>query len=151
MHPIHPPAPTLTEAEHKAAYYKYLLGDIVHEHLLTISMCRDEERRPGPMADIFTPKMAKDRLNELLDTLFTKKEGESPRAEFWERIKTFDEFKASSLADLADNHGGDCTAVPCGCIRCHAEDLYDLPSTVTWVGKHEGSRLYHEWLAQKKS
>ena len=144
-HPIHPPAPVLTEAEHKAAYYKWLLGEIVHEHLMTISMCREEEKSPGPLAHLFSPEVAKQRLNKLLDTLFTQKEGEARDCEFWDRIKTFAEFKAGMLEELAGHHGGDCTAIACTCTRCWAEDLYDLPSTVTWDGKHEGHRLYSEW------
>lgn len=150
-HPIHPPMHPVTEAEHKAAYYKWLLEDIVHDHLLTVSMCRDEERKPTStyMTELFSPDKGKKRLDELLDVLFTKKAGEDQNCEFWDRIKTFAEFKAGMEKDLADHHGGDCTAIACSCIRCWAEDLYDIPSTVTWNGKHEGSRLYHEWKSQQ--
>jgi hypothetical protein len=38
---------------------------------------------------------------------------------------------------LSTSHCGDCTAVPASCARCIAEDVYCIPSTVTW-NKHEG-------------
>lgn len=41
---------------------------------------------------------------------------------------------------LQEPHTGDCTAVACPCVRCHAERLYGLPSTVTW-SKHTGAQL----------
>jgi hypothetical protein len=47
-------------------------------------------------------------------------------------------------AALGAPHEGDCVACPCSCTRCFAETLYDLPSTVTWKGKHEGWALYNQ-------
>lgn len=51
---------------------------------------------------------------------------------------------------LSEGHCGDCTAHPAGCMRCSAEQLYNLPSTVTWRSKREGRELFHEALAAMK-
>jgi hypothetical protein len=62
-------------------------------------------------------------------------------------LELMPEIEASApwlKAALGAPHEGDCVACPCGCLRCQAEDLYGLPSSVTWKGKHEGWALYNQ-------
>ena len=36
-------------------------------------------------------------------------------------------------------------------MRCHAEEMFGVPHTATWGGKHEGHRLFSEYSADKDS
>lgn len=53
-------------------------------------------------------------------------------------------FRKVYVSGLSDIHSGDCTAFACSCSRCHAEELFGVPSTVKW-GKSEGHRLWKEF------
>lgn len=44
------------------------------------------------------------------------------------------------LSDLSGFHGGDCTCVPCSCMKCNAEYILGV-STIVGLGKHEGAKL----------
>ena len=59
-------------------------------------------------------------------------------------------FWANLQAGLAEAHAGDCTGVAGTCWRCFCEDAYRLPSSVTWSGKAEGSRLMHRYFELKR-
>ena len=48
-------------------------------------------------------------------------------------------------------HHGDCIAQPCSCMRCHAEELYNITSSVTWHCKSKGNRLYSKYKNQSDS
>lgn len=41
---------------------------------------------------------------------------------------------------LREEHEGDCTCIPCSCIKCHAESLVGV-DTIAGLGKHPGSKL----------
>jgi hypothetical protein len=53
-------------------------------------------------------------------------------------------FRTVYVNGLSDIHSGDCTGFPSSCSRCHAEELFGVPSTVKW-GKAEGHRLWKEF------
>jgi hypothetical protein len=38
--------------------------------------------------------------------------------------------------ELAEKHSGDCTCIPCSCLKCHAETLMGV-DTIAGLGKHE--------------
>ena len=42
--------------------------------------------------------------------------------------------------ELAAKHSGDCTCVPCSCLKCHAETLMGV-DTIAGLGKHEASYI----------
>ena len=44
----------------------------------------------------------------------------------------YEQFKAESIYLLSHEHCGDCTAFPGECYRCVTEEIYGIPSTVTW-------------------
>ena len=49
--------------------------------------------------------------------------------------------RAKMYADeLALGHSGDCTCVPCSCLKCHAENLVGI-DTIAGLGKHEASYI----------
>lgn len=45
---------------------------------------------------------------------------------------SYSEFKVRYGTCLIEEHCGDCICVPSTCMRCYAEDLYAIKSTVTW-------------------
>jgi hypothetical protein len=42
--------------------------------------------------------------------------------------------------ELASKHSGDCTCVPCSCLKCHVESLLGV-DTIPGLGKHEASYI----------
>lgn len=63
---------------------------------------------------------------------------------YWEAFA--EKNSLSSFKDaLSDTHGGDCTCVPCSCIKCHAEDIAEV-DTLPGLGKH-ATRLLASALA----
>jgi len=42
--------------------------------------------------------------------------------------------------ELSAKHSGDCTCVPCSCLKCHAETLMGI-DTIAGLGKHEASYI----------
>ncbi len=41
---------------------------------------------------------------------------------------------------LNTQHMGDCTCVPCSCMRCHAEEMLGI-NTIKGLGKHQASKV----------
>jgi hypothetical protein len=58
-------------------------------------------------------------------------------------------FRKVYVSGLSDIHSGDCTGFACSCSRCHAEEIFGIPNTVTW-GKSEGHRMHNEYFADFK-
>jgi len=58
--------------------------------------------------------------------------------------KTFDEYITERAdvyaAELLLGHSGDCTYVPCSCLKCHAEAMIGV-DTIPGLGKHEASYI----------
>lgn len=44
------------------------------------------------------------------------------------------------ISYLNTEHMGDCTCVPCSCIRCHVEDMLGI-NTIKGLGKHEANKV----------
>jgi len=54
--------------------------------------------------------------------------------------KRVNELLECYLAELMGSHCGDCTAVPCSCTKCHAEDMLGI-NTTKGLRKHEGYNI----------
>jgi hypothetical protein len=119
-----PPGYVPTETEHKAAYRKMWLERILDD-LTLIKLLRQNRIEPRN-----GPKTVEDCL-EKFDKMFTKWE-ENPDVDIWEAIYPYEEFEKASIAALNDFHEGSCICDPCACFRCYNEELYDIPSSVTW-------------------
>lgn len=158
-----PPAYQPTEQEHRIAYLEHVLETISYDYLLGIKMYKEDleeykkglgEKRKSYRAGkpIETAedleKVIQDEINSFLKHYFGSWNDEgNGEKEAWEVFMDYDEFKRTWGGEyLAEHHCGDCTAVPCPCTRCHAEAKYKQDS-VTWNGKHEGSRLLSEYNA----
>lgn len=70
----------------------------------------------------------------------------SDDVEFWDAFLPQDWFQRAFIDSLSDTHMGDCTGFPSTCMRCHAEELFNIPNTATWSGKSEGYRLHDEYV-----
>ncbi len=141
-HPICPKPYEPTEKEHLAAQRKYFTIMLSEEllgiyMLLTGSMPRSIDKpRDEEMIERFSGL-----LNKLYDGPFEDEDYEMNNL-----VGDLETFKKNWGTSLKEEHGGDCVAQSASCIRCYAEELYDLPSSITWKGKHEGARLFGEWL-----
>lgn len=82
-------------------------------------------------------KEAKDSL-ELWNTALDK------NIDIWDALVSPEWFKSAYIDTLSEGHGGDCTALPGSCMRCHAEGMFKIPYTANW-SKHEGYRLLQEY------
>lgn len=145
-HPIHPPAYKATEQEHRIAWLKWCLDRLIWDRIYPVKLYRDD-------GHFKNPEKAEQELARVLALLFDHHEGDTEDTEPYEKVwlphSRFDQFKKNQEESLADFHAGDCTAIAAACSRCHAEQLYGVPSTVTWNGKSEGWRLYNEWRDSK--
>ena len=58
--------------------------------------------------------------------------------------KSFDEWLDESVVfyvqSLLDPHCGDCTCVPCSCLKCHVEDMFGI-NTIKGLGKHPATKV----------
>lgn len=134
-HPIHPPTPILTEIQHIAAYRKYLLEEIVWNDLFVIYLARKDPQKWNSVD-------AEKELSKLLKKLFN----DNHQDVCYDGIESFENFKKTWGTEyISEAHGGDCTGLAGACIRCHAEDWYDLSSTVSWKDKAEGHKLMYEY------
>ncbi len=127
------PGPELPPHAHSLAHARSAIQTLTDD-LWTLATCilQHATPKPGDQAQRYF-EFAQAVANRALDIADTDDDLEP-----WAAIAPrFDEFTAG----LKEPHTGDCTAVACPCLRCHAELLYRLPSTVTW-GKHEGYRLW---------
>ena len=53
------------------------------------------------------------------------------------------------IEDLQGYHVGDCTCIPCSCMKCYAEYLAGI-DTIPGLGKHEASKIDGLFFANKR-
>jgi succinate dehydrogenase/fumarate reductase-like Fe-S protein len=85
--------------------------------------------------------------NKLAKELGKEEKRYMPADEFLEQVYEQQDWLKESRTAI---HCGDCTAAATSCSRCATEYYYKLPSTVTWNGIHEGSKLLYEFLDRNK-
>ena len=155
--PVHPPPYKPTDTEHNAAYMRWCLQTICDDHLLTIRMLDEGCFSGQGSSERALSKERETRIKRLLDMLFAPR-GREDNEEAWDGLWTFDKngltglaaFKVCQEQNLAGAHCGDCVAVSGSCLRCIAEELYKVPSTVTWQNKSAGWHLYNKYLDDNK-
>ena len=54
--------------------------------------------------------------------------------------KQVDDLTIQAAEDLKQIHVGDCTCIPCSCMKCFAEDYLGV-NTIKGLGKHEASNI----------
>jgi hypothetical protein len=148
-HPICPPTYVPSETENRLAYHRYHLESLVGDRLQSIWMGRTGQLDSIDPSVDWAEKVDQE-LTDLLAQMFEPDRPDSMEAwEFLERhwCASYEDWRAQVLGWLGEPHCGDCTAVAAGCMRCRAEELYGVPNTATWGGRHEGNRLMHEYRA----
>jgi hypothetical protein len=126
---LKPPAYVPTEQEHRIAYLKQVLETVVYDTLLPLHMGRE-----GDIVAL-TPERRAEEVEEwlgVIDGWFKRWEDGDPNKTLWELVFPYDSFKARMISNLADRHGGDCIYAPSSCVRCYAEELYEILPTATW-------------------
>ena len=127
---FNPPSVAPTEEQHKIAYLTYMLEDIFYNYLLGINMVRTGKLSDNMREKIDGTKSLIEQDLKCIDAMFEKySETNKP---IWETIYSFEDFKREISSSLHEPHCGDCTCVCAPCCRCQAEELYKIPSTVTW-------------------
>jgi len=60
-----------------------------------------------------------------------------------------DHLTAEYTKELTLGHIGDCTCVPCSCLKCHAENLLGI-DTLAGLGKHEAAKIGGAFAPENK-
>lgn len=125
---------TIELDEHEKRWFRERLRSLYLENCITSAhfTLSAEWQRNGK-----TPEESMAEAVRTLDMGFTTC-GEERNGETLE--KRLDEQLASYLEDLAGEHSGDCTCVPCSCTKCYAENILGI-DTIKGLGKHEASKI----------
>ncbi len=115
----------LDESEKKELWYKIKIKEM--EELLFDAHFHLEE---GNYYDLNQARKAVDP-----DYYITGNDGDENKID-----KRCDEILNYYLSELQSNHVGDCTCVPCSCLKCHAEDLIGIHTT-QGLSKHSAHKI----------
>lgn len=108
----------LDEGDKEKLYLKALVDDLEDRIFLAGYHLED-----GKNFDI---AQSRNQLNIGLD-------GEHPQS----RAK---DIQTWAIEALKGSHGGDCTCVPCSCLKCHAEELLGIRTT-EGLGKYSAAKI----------
>lgn len=142
-----PPAPIVTERDVRLARGRYVMNEFIYDMMTVGDALRILAKRaggePASVEDDDTKKKNDEKVKwaqNVLDRFYDRLDTPDDEVDPWDAFAGhFDKYHKDGLSSM---HGGDCTAFACTCERCYAEDLFDVPSTATWGGKHAGHRLY---------
>jgi hypothetical protein len=144
-----PPAPEVTERDVRLARGRYVMNEFIYDMMTVgdaLRILANRAAAPGevaPAEDDETKKKNDEKVKwaqNILDRFYDRLDTPDDEVDPWDAFAGhFDKYHKDGLTSM---HGGDCTAFACTCERCYAEDLFDVPSTATWGGKHAGHRLY---------
>lgn len=143
---LNPPVYQPSKAEISLAKARYVMDEKVWDIIYCLEQyigILEGKEAEYPYTKESITKEAKESL-ELWNTALDK------NIDIWEALVKPEWFKSAYIDSLSDGHGGDCTALPGSCMRCHAEAMFNIPSTVTW-GKHEGYALLQHYIQDYKS
>jgi len=144
-----PPAPAVTERDVRLARGRYVMNEFIGDMMtmgeaLRILVARADVAGQAVLTEDEEKKKKNDEriawAMNVLDRFYDKLDAPVEEVDPWDAFAGhFDKYHKDGLHAM---HGGDCTAFACTCERCFAEDMFDVPSTVTWRGKHAGHRLF---------
>ena len=145
---LNPPAYQPTEHEIALAKARYAFENEIWETVYYLKMYIDsleghEVKHPYTKENV--EKYAKDALKEW-DEALSKWTDDN---DIWDCLVSSEWFKAAYVDSLSDFHGGDCTAFPSSCPRCHAEGMFKIPYTANW-SKSEGYKMEQAFLKDLK-
>lgn len=136
---LNPPSYIPSEDEIKLAKARYAFENEIWEIIYSLSMYIDllhgkELQFP------YTKEMVENEAKNSLEHWHTSLKKWNDDNDMWDCFIDSNWFKIAYIDSLQEYHGGDCTAFPASCPRCHAEAMFKINNTVTW-GKAEGYRM----------
>lgn len=142
---LEPPAYIPTKEEISLAKARYVMEEniwgIVHYLIMYINLLEGKEIR---RSNVYTPEIIKTSAIEAIKKWNEAMNKWNDVDDIWEAFLDKEWFNSTYIDSLSVMHEGDCTAIACSCMRCQAENVFNIPSTVTW-GKSEGYKLYQEF------
>lgn len=145
---LNPPAYQPTDDEISLAKARYAFENEIWEVVYYLKMyidCLEGKEMRHPYTKENVEKYAKDAWKDW-DEALSKWTDDN---EIWDCLVSPEWFKAAYVDSLSDFHGGDCTAFPASCPRCHAEGMFKIPYTANW-GKSEGYKMEQAFLKDLK-
>lgn len=145
---LNPPAYQPTDDEIALAKARYAFENEIWEVVYYLKMyidCLEGNEMKHPYNKENVEKYAKNALKEW-DEALNKWNDDN---DIWDCFISAEWFKAAYIDSLSDFHGGDCTAFPASCPRCHAEAMFKIPYTATW-GKSDGYKMEQAFLKDLK-
>jgi hypothetical protein len=148
-----PPAPELDEKDITIAHARYAMNSLIWDYMYDMVIYlkwleNPENDEVRGWIKIRDDNKIKDDAIQSANILWKKiHDLDDDKHEDWDRIEP--KFREHILGSLSDMHGGDCTAVACSCMRCHAEETFKVPYTANW-SKGEGYKMEQEFLNLKK-
>lgn len=140
---LNPPAYIPSKEEINLAMARYAIENNIWEIIHNLEIYIDSlegKTLSFPYTKEKVEKYGKKALEQWNDAM-EKWEGSE---NLWDAFVDPKWFNDAYVAGLSDMHAGDCTAIACSCMRCHAEGMFKIPHTANW-GKHEGSKLYSQY------
>ncbi len=119
--------------EHDREVFRLKLKIEEQENLLFnihFNLTRDESFR-GESLDLDAAKRSANP-----DYYMAEKDGEKTPLD-----KRVDSLFETYVEELMSIHSGDCTCVPCSCMKCHAENTLGIDTLKPFPGKHELSKI----------
>lgn len=126
---------------------KVLLTDIEKLKLWYELKVRELEERLYDAHFHLTEEKYKDdvRVLSALDPSYYTEEDDGVKSKLDQRV---DRLYGSFVGELEGGfHVGDCTCVPCSCVKCHAESMVGV-DTIALLGKHEAHVLWDVFMAE---
>ena len=117
----------LDDSETQALWYKIKINEM--DEMLTSAFFSLEE---GKRFDLASARRA-------VDLSYFCSENDDTKSPLDERC---DLLLNLYIDSLKGTHVGDCTCMPCGCVKCFAESLLEIDTT-PGLGKHEASKIFN--------
>jgi len=143
---LNPPAYQPTEHEIKLAKARYAMENNIWEMMHSLIQYHELNNGKEPSFPYTKEGIENEAKNaiEKWNKIMNKWDNEDDVIEAFVNDEWFQKCYVSGLSEI---HSGDCTAFPSSCQRCHSEELFRIPNSATWKGKHEGYRLWAEFSA----
>jgi hypothetical protein len=137
----------ITIAHARSAMNK-LLWDYMYDMIIYLKwLDNPEDKDIEGWIKIRDPETTKRDAISMAKIVWNKMQSQTDDQEDWDIIDpSFQKYVVEALSDM---HGGDCTAVACSCMRCHAEGVFKVPYTANW-DKGTGYKMEQEFLNLKK-
>ena len=137
---IKPIMPDYSEAEQLLAKARAVYHQDLEDIIFSLSQYVKKSLE-GKELDESTIRFAQNALEEM-NAAFDEFD-KNPDIEWWDAYGNKDLLNSLHKYATTEGHAGDCTAFPCSCMRCWAEEYYKAKSTANW-SKGDGYKIYEK-------